>query len=1159
MRVSLKKSCLSLALGVLLALPAMAADTLLVAATGKNSKDAVAKAIGSAGKITGQTTDGFYTVELANGASGAKILAALKTDKSIRYAFPESAMSPGAASLANLDNHIAYLKATLALNGAKGENGEDPEVDYWEAHRERMAARTGPDGTIDTEAYYRAIEHREQMPPAPLPTDGSDGAFGTQALGGGWSYVGPTNLNVPYRTYYGVRPLSGRANGVAADPSNTNVIYVASAGGGVHKSTDGGSTWSALSDGWTYPQTSCVTLDPNNSSVVYVGTGDHHGGSPYGLGIMKSTNGGSTWTNLGSAEMKNNAVSEILVWPANSNVVIATTGGGLNGSGYVWRSTDAGATWTKAKSTANVDLPLANWCGGDFGEWNGTVRNWYVVGSGSSGGNIWRSDDAGATWTKLTNPVAGSHSVMAVAASKRVAGASTVYLLTPVTNTIWKSTNAGATWVNITGNHPTGSSNYNWSQDTYDYHITTGAATVNNVLTDIVYVGLITISVDINGDGTWTDIGITYTGSAKTHNDQHSFWTNPANGLLGFQGCDGGVFRTTVLTSPSVVGAFSPLNRYLKTTQFYAMTLHPTNTAWVMGGTQDNASPASRGDLANWSNPGAGDGSFCDIQDNNANIQYHSWQNAGVGRTVDGFATTNSDITPGSNYNGQPRGFIAPLTLGYGGNVGNLYVGTNRLWRYNGASNTWTADLGGVTLSPASVIRIVTTCPSNSARIYTGDSNGVVYHTANGGTNWNRIDVTPLPDRWVKDIEPSTSNSADIIVGLSALASGNLWRTTDASVASPVWTNISGAGATALPSVPVNSVARDPFDTRIFYAGTDVGVFVTYDSGANWYNATRPWGLPNVEVNDLKIFNSGGAVYLYCATFGRGIWRIPLVSTALTSLSVPTSGTGGFSYYGYAYFNAKSGATTVSLASSNTTAATVPATATSTAGNSYVRFLITTKVVGADVNVTFTATRSGVSKTDTMLVKTAQLSYLNIFNTSVIGGDTFGLGVYLTGKAYANTSVAMSDNSSLVWGYLTSVGIRAGASGASFSAKSSTATQDTLVTMTATRDQVVRTDTVTIKPGGLLEMIPSTTQVKSSGTVDLTIRLSAAAGVGGRTVLLSSSDSSALPVPASVFFPEGSASQTVRATAGTVLSNTTVRVTATLNNVVKNASITVTP
>ncbi len=176
MRVSLKKSCLSLALGVLLALPAMAADTLLVAATGKNSKDAVAKAIGSAGKITGQTTDGFYTVELANGASGAKILAALKTDKSIRYAFPESAMSPGAASLANLDNHIAYLKATLALNGAKGENGEDPEVDYWEAHRERMAARTGPDGTIDTEAYYRAIEHREQMPPAPLPTDGSDGA-----------------------------------------------------------------------------------------------------------------------------------------------------------------------------------------------------------------------------------------------------------------------------------------------------------------------------------------------------------------------------------------------------------------------------------------------------------------------------------------------------------------------------------------------------------------------------------------------------------------------------------------------------------------------------------------------------------------------------------------------------------------------------------------------------------------------------------------------------------------------------------------------------------------------------------------------------------------------------------------------------------------------
>lgn len=1176
---SLFKTGLSLGLGlILLASAAVShaqsgAGEVLIAVTGGNEKEAVVRLTSAYGKVLEKTSDNLYRVAVRPGMTAEEVIAKLAKHPDVRFVLPGTSMEVIPGSLKSVGEHIQYLKAVNHLGGRAGD--EQDEVEYYESLKDYLEARVGPDGVIDPEAYIEAAKHRDAMPAAPLPGGGagSPGDLGTDNASGYWSYVGPKNLNVPYRTYYGVRPLSGRVNAIAVDHTNSNVIYVGSAGGGVHKSTDGGVNWSPRSDSWPMLWVSSLAIDPTNPNIIYAGTGDHHGSMPYGMGIMKSTNGGSTWTNVG-AVMGTGAVSAIVIDNENPNIVIATTGrGGVGTNGRVWRSTDGGTTWAVAKTTGGADLPAANWCDLDKSAKNGaTARRYWAVGSGT--GNIWRSTNQGLTWSQIASPVAGAHSILDVAASKRLNGMNAVYLLVPTTNQIWRADDGGATttptWLNITGNFPMGNAGvgatYNWSQKSYDYHITTSVSN-NDPATQLslIYVGLITLAVNVGGaSNAWTDIGVTYTGSAETHNDQHCYAPIPSNPTVGFQGCDGGIFRTTLVTVGTPANAvFTPLNRYLYTTQFYAMTVHPTNTSWVMGGTQDNASPASRGDLANWANPGAGDGSFCDIQDNNPNIQYHSWQFASVGRTTDGFGATNSEITP--NYGGDSVPFIAPLTLGVGTQVANLYVGTNYLWRYNGTTNSWNARIGGTAVGAGGTVRAIGVATTNQDRLYTGASSGAVYKTDNIGAaspTWLRIDTgsPSKPANWVKRVAPRPGYSYDILVGMSTLGPGNLWRCANTTAATRVWTNVSGAGATALPSVPVNAIAHDPFNTAIWYVGTDVGVFMSSDSGGTWYNATNAWGLPNVRVDDLKVYNDGTNAYLYAATYGRGIWRIALGSLALSSISMPASVTGGLTTTGVIYLTARAGSTgqNVTVSSSNTAAIGNIGSVLVGPGQSSRAFSVPTKSVAVDTNVTMTATLGAVSKTDVILVKKPTLSSFTM-STSVVGGASFLARVALNTKApTGGFAVNVGDNSTAVWGYSNPVTVPAGSLSLVFGMKSNPVTQAVTVTGSAVRDNIVKQDTVNVLPGGFYSMSFTSKTVTGGNNCVLVISTSGPAPTGGVTVNLSSTPAG-LTLPATATIPAGSSSVRLSVPTASVRANTTIRATGTWGNTTRNASITVIP
>lgn len=762
---------------------------------------------------------------------------------------------------AAIDSYKAKYRAYERLLGEQRDEHDEveqelPGLDYLEAYLFYVEERAFPNDEPDWEAWDRAGRHRDQMPAW------NQGEAGVQGLTGTWSFLGPTNLDTPYRIYYGLPPLNGRINGVAYHPTDPNTFYIVGAQGGVWKTTNGGTNYTPLSDRWEVMAASSVAVDPTNPNTIYVGTGDYPGSRPYCMGVMKSTDGGASWVNQGRAQFGNRAINKIVLDPANPQIVIVTTGRGAGGNGFVWRSTDGGSTWN---SVININ---ASWSDLTVGVPSGVgVRSIYAVGGDSAGGKIYRSQNQGASWTPLSSPVTGNQGGMCVAAS--IVDPNTIYLLTPSSQKIWKSINSGASWTDVSVGFVNGSSNYNWSQGTYDSFLACSKTPAN---IDVVYVGLIDVVQSVTGGASWQSVGgPTYVNSSVLHNDQHCIAINPLNANQALVGGDGGIFRLNY-TPATNTWSWNYLSANLGVTQFYRMAAHPTNPNILIGGTQDNATPVCGGTLSNWDNQGGGDGGFCEINPSNPARQFAEAQYLAMYRTTNSWSSSSSI---GPSYGSDNVAFIAPFALDPN-NPNLLYAGTNYLYRYTDSSNTWANRLGATILTSGTV-RSISVAPGDSNRIYTGGSDGRVMMTTNAGTSWTQIDTgSPgLAVRSVTSISVNPTNSSDILVTLSGTGSGHVYRCSNTLAGTRVWQNLSGSGATALPDTPANAVARDKtYPQTMWYLATDVGVFATGDAGATWYNATAPLGLPNTQVNDIKAVN--GTNRLVAATYGRGMWSITM-------------------------------------------------------------------------------------------------------------------------------------------------------------------------------------------------------------------------------------------------------------------------------------------
>jgi len=867
---------------------------------------------------------------------------------------------------------------------------EDKATDYLDALLFYLRQRATPHDRVDWSAWPRAIEHRDRMPAGrvrPARSRKGEGGVHQQAVSpeSVWEYVGPRNVSTPYQFALGPGPVSGRVNALSYTPlfldpglNTPGTYYAAGAGGGLWKTTDYGENWTPLSNDWPGQRVSCITVDPTDSNTIYVGSGDVHGFVGYSFGIMKSTDGGATWRQLGKDDFGDFPVSDILVDPEYPNIVVAATADTQDPDGAhggLWRSTDGGETWEELSVPSKGYTGLAMgqaYIGGDFG----TRRIYYAIGCGnlSTGlGGVWGSSDRGATWTPLADSGAeimfyGADITTSVFTPDYYSPRSDViyivsgwdslilYGVVPIVGD--EPDFANVTWGDISDDYPG-----DFSQWFYNYYI---AATEGLSFFDTVYAGQIGLGLaPFALLGGWLDISLSYTGADLTHVDQHSIAISPFDPNESLIGNDGGVYR--LLYDPFFqTWEITSLNQTMGTIEFYRAAFHPFDPNRMIGGTQDNSTLVAAGDMNNWRIGASGDGGFCAINPRMPAIQYATSQFLRIYRT-------NNEWRSWFRLGGPPSlsdqvYFTAPITLDPA-NPNFLYAGTNYLYRYNAQTGRWSQRLGNVKLSNTDAISYIAVAPGDSNRIYTGSGVGEVFMSRNRGQTWQRIDsgIESLPTLFTSGIAVHPADPNRVIVAFSGTGSGHVWRC-DNTLAGPnrTWTDISGSGPTALPDIPVNSITLDPVDpTNTYYVGTDIGVFMTTDGGQNWSNITQPLGLPNVQVNDVHAV--AGTGYLMAATYGRGMWRlkiaeegVPPISLTITPPLVP----GGRDATATVVLASPAPAfgQVVTVTSSDPDVVEVPATVTVPAGYRTKNFIIKTKPVTSFKQVTVSVTSAGITK-----------------------------------------------------------------------------------------------------------------------------------------------------------------------------------------------------
>ncbi len=732
-------------------------------------------------------------------------------------------------------------------------------------------------GVIPAGAREHAVEQAEALSPR----------FRPYIAGDVWQERGPDNN-------------SGRAQSLAVDPTNANIIYQGTAGGGVWKTTDGGATWLPISDSFKTLPVGSITIDPGNHNTLYAGTGEgwFNNDAIYGFGIYKSTNAGATWMLLANTVNFGN-VDKIAVSPSNSNNILVGVQGQTTNA--IYRSTDGGSTWTPVYSGIAASAQICHsieFCPLDATK---VVAGTLEFDTGWFNSALF-STNGGATWARATTgivhigpPPAGIGSVVLtwaagsttdVWASAPTAGSSNV--------TVYKSIDGGA---NYTATGTFAGNGQNW----YDNCIWAGDPSNPS----LVVVGDTYIWRSTNAGVNFTRVNNQGVQTIIAHPDIHAITPHPGyNGTTNkqlFFATDGGVYTATDITlvTNSSNANWARLDQNAHTTQyFFAAGDGPTNK--IVGGLQDNATLMLNSTANNQSVwLFGGDGGDVAIDSTDSTKVYGEYVRARVwrdstGGTVQGSGSYIYSPTLTDAVN-QTANFISPFILDPN-QQNTLLVGGASLWR-NTAARTGSTFTNIKAALGSDYISAIAVAPGNSDLIYVAHNSGKLFKTVNGtavAPTWTVVDdnsaTNPLPNRYITNMLVDPSNPSVVYVCLggysnwSAYLSNNLWKTADGGT---TWTALTG-----LPAAPVYAIARKPSDANTLYAGTDVGLFSSSNGGTVW-TATSDFPA-NCPVRDLRYMNNSAT--LIAATHGRGVWALPAQSVScpvtlqswLGPMNVPT-------------------------------------------------------------------------------------------------------------------------------------------------------------------------------------------------------------------------------------------------------------------------------
>lgn len=680
--------------------------------------------------------------------------------------------------------------------------------------------RMFPNNFIPEDAYKNAYEQREQLRQ-------SQGFYNDNI--NTWVSLGPTS-----GFYFDYGNISSRITTIVIDPSNPNVIYLGAAFGGVWKSTNGGSNWVSKTFNEVSLSSGALAIDPNNTNIIYYGTGEatYSGASYYGRGLLKSTNGGDTWTNYTTGLPSLSYTSRIVVRPGNSSQVFAAMG--TNG---LYKSTDGGVTWSVVASGRCDDVVFSP--SGDTA---------YALGSGvgyivsTNGGSSFSPVAAGFT-VGTRNHLALCKSAPNVLYMSRYSGSSI---------TVYKSTNAGFNYTQIAVG-----TDFAGSQAWYDFYMHVNPHDPNNA-----YVGSIDVWRTTNG-GSFSNITMGYSGG-NVHVDQQNMTFHPTDPNKIYCTNDGGVWMSTNRGTN-----WTNQNATLTLTQFYRIASKPSDVDEIMGGTQDNGTQRTTGTL-NWAGAFGGDGGDVVYQTQNNNHILGETQNNGVRRSVNGGATWTSGTT-GLSGSGA---WVGPL-LSHPDSTGIFYTARGQVFKTTNSAASWV----GISTGTTGTIREMAISRSNPSVMY-ATSGSQVFRSTNRGYNFSNV-TTGLPSRTITSVSVHPDSSNVAIVTFSGFGAGKIYKTTNNGTS---WNNVSGN----LPDSPVNDglIYYPGTSTSAMFAAMDVGVFMTNNWGVSWIEVAD--GLPNTVAMHLDYHD--GANKLRIGTHGRGVYEIDmLVSVNNLSTTVPGS------------------------------------------------------------------------------------------------------------------------------------------------------------------------------------------------------------------------------------------------------------------------------
>jgi photosystem II stability/assembly factor-like uncharacterized protein len=686
----------------------------------------------------------------------------------------------------------------------------------------------------------------------------------------------------------GSAAMSGRISALDCRrlPDQTLTLFVGSASGGVWRSRDGGTTFKPVFDKQPVQSIGAITIDPKDPKVVWVGSGESwtRNSVSIGNGIYRTSDGGETWQHLGLAGSER--IAKIVVDPRDSQVVYVCVPGPLWGDSSergLYQTIDGGKSWKKILAGPNLSTGCASltidpknpevmlagmW---DFRRQGWTFRSGGPTPSSASGSGLWRSSDGGQNWSPVQGQGLPAGPWGRVEVEIAPSNPDRVYaFIECAQSALYVSDDGGRNWQKRDS-----SRNMVWRPFYFANLI------VDPKNADRLFKTNLSLIVSEDGGKSFSDV------SGGSHCDWHDVWIDPDNPKHVIGGDDGGLWIS-----------HDGGNRWWKTdnlpiSQFYHVSVDERDPYQVYGGLQDNSSwvgdSAYPGGITNsrWENLYGGDGFWVFADPSDPHFVYAEYQGGGLSR-IDRRTLSARDIQPRARAGEKLRyNWNTPLHLSPN-RKGSIYIGSQFLFRSDDHGESWqrlSPDLtsnnparqkqeesGGITVDNSAAethctIYSISESPRNGKLIWVGTDDGLVQVTRDGGKSWTKV-TPPMPQAeggWVSWVEASPHREGTAFVTIDRHTFGDmqpyLWRTDDFGKSwRPLTGNIQGY---------LHVVKEDPLRPDLLYVGSELGLWISPDSGAHWA-AFKGGNFPSVAVRDLAIHPREHDLVI--ATHGRGIW-----------------------------------------------------------------------------------------------------------------------------------------------------------------------------------------------------------------------------------------------------------------------------------------------